>query len=76
MQYNPALTLARPESTSPIGESPARVAGWEPMLPFVLRGSGLGPASASTPFVATVVDVTGLVIYFAVASVILRGTLL
>jgi magnesium transporter len=46
------------------------------MLPFVLRRAGLDPASASAPFVATRVDVTGLVIYFTVASVILRGTLL
>jgi magnesium transporter len=46
------------------------------MLPFVLRGLSLDPASASAPFVATLVDVTGLVIYFSVASVIMRGTLL
>jgi magnesium transporter len=46
------------------------------MLPFILRGAGLDPASASAPFVATLVDVTGLIIYFSVASVILRGTLL
>ena len=46
------------------------------MLPFVLRRLGFDPASASAPFVATLVDVTGLVIYFTVALVILRGTLL
>ena len=46
------------------------------LLPFVLRRLGFDPASASAPFVATLVDVTGLVIYFTVASVILRGTLL
>jgi magnesium transporter len=46
------------------------------MLPFVLYRLGLDPASASAPFVATLVDVTGLVIYFTVASMILRGTLL
>src|SRR5262245_16364778 len=46
------------------------------MLPFVLSRLGLDPASASAPFVATLVDVTGLVIYFTVASMILRGTLL
>ena len=46
------------------------------MLPFLLRRCGLDPASASAPFVATLVDVTGLVIYFTVASFILRGTLL
>jgi magnesium transporter len=46
------------------------------MLPFALRRLGFDPASASAPFVATLVDVTGLIIYFSVASVILRGTLL
>lgn len=43
------------------------------LLPFVLRRLGFDPASASTPFVATLVDVTGLVIYFTVASVVLAG---
>jgi magnesium transporter len=46
------------------------------MLPFILKRLGFDPASASAPFVATLVDVTGLVIYFSVAYVILRGTLL
>ena len=46
------------------------------ILPFILRGLGFDPASASAPFVATLVDVTGLVIYFTVAAVVLRGTLL
>ncbi len=46
------------------------------MLPFALRRCGLDPATSSAPFVATLVDVTGLVIYFTVAIVILRGTLL
>ncbi len=46
------------------------------MLPFLLRRCGLDPASASAPFVATLVDVSGLIIYFTVASFILRGTLL
>lgn len=46
------------------------------MLPFLLKRLGFDPASASAPFVATLVDVTGLVIYFSVAIVILRGTLL
>ena len=46
------------------------------MLPFILRRCGLDPASASAPFVATLVDVTGLVIYFTIAKVILTGTLL
>jgi magnesium transporter len=46
------------------------------MLPFALKRLGFDPASASAPFVATLVDVTGLVIYFSVAYVILKGTLL
>jgi magnesium transporter len=46
------------------------------MLPLVLRRLGFDPASASAPFVATVVDVTGVVIYFSVAAVLLKGTLL
>jgi magnesium transporter len=46
------------------------------LLPFVLRRLGFDPASACAPFVATLVDVTGLVIYFTMASVIMRGTLL
>ena len=45
-------------------------------LPFILKRLGFDPASASAPFVATLVDVTGLVIYFSVALVILMGTLL
>ena len=46
------------------------------MLPFILRRLGFDPAAASAPFVATLVDVTGLVIYFSVAYAVLRGTLL
>jgi magnesium transporter len=46
------------------------------MLPFILRRFGLDPATSSAPFVATLVDVTGLVIYFSIAMVVLRGTLL
>ena len=46
------------------------------MLPFLLKRLGLDPATSSAPFVATLVDVTGLVIYFAVAGVILQGSLL
>src|SRR4051812_26772504 len=46
------------------------------MLPFLLRRLGLDPATSSAPFVATLVDVTGLIIYFNVALFILRGTLL
>jgi magnesium transporter len=46
------------------------------MLPFILRKLGFDPATSSAPFVATLVDVTGLCIYFGVALVILKGTLL
>ncbi|MFN8644853.1 MAG: magnesium transporter [Candidatus Binatia bacterium] len=46
------------------------------MLPFILRRLGFDPAAASAPFVATLVDVTGVVIYFSCAALILRGTLL
>jgi magnesium transporter len=46
------------------------------VLPFALRVSRLDPASASAPMVATLVDVTGLIIYFTVAGITLRGTLL
>lgn len=46
------------------------------MLPFILRRMGIDPATSSAPFVATLVDVTGLMIYFNVAILVLRGTLL
>ncbi len=46
------------------------------MLPFLLKKVGFDPASASAPFIATLVDVTGLVIYFSVAELILGGRLL
>jgi len=46
------------------------------MLPLLLKRAGLDPAVSSAPFVATLVDVTGIVIYFEVAARILRGTLL
>ena len=46
------------------------------ILPIVLKRFGLDPATSSAPFVATLVDVTGLIIYFSVASFILKGTLL
>ena len=41
------------------------------MLPFLMRGLGADPAASSTPFVATVVDITGLIIYFLLATAIL-----
>ncbi len=43
------------------------------MLPFLIRRLGFDPASGSTPFVATLVDVTGLVIYFTIAALLLTG---
>jgi magnesium transporter len=46
------------------------------MLPLVLRRLGFDPASASAPFVATLVDVTGLLIYFSVGTLLLDRTLL
>ena len=46
------------------------------MLPLILRRFGLDPATSSAPFVATLVDVTGLVIYFSTAVLILRGTVM
>ncbi len=46
------------------------------MLPFILRRVGADPAASSAPFVATLVDVTGLIIYFSIALVILRGAML
>jgi magnesium transporter len=46
------------------------------LLPFLLKRVGLDPASSSAPFVATIVDVAGLIIYFSVASMVLRGTML
>jgi len=65
---------------STIGASVIGVVTWGTlagsMLPFMLRRVGLDPASASAPFVATLVDVTGIVIYFTIASMILRGALL
>ncbi|MBI2498138.1 MAG: magnesium transporter [Opitutae bacterium] len=46
------------------------------MLPLVLKRAGFDPATSSAPFVATLVDVTGLIIYFSVAFLLMRGTLL
>ena len=46
------------------------------MLPFILRRFGADPATSSAPFVATLVDVTGLIIYFSIALVIMRGAML
>ncbi|MEO8765293.1 MAG: magnesium transporter, partial [Ginsengibacter sp.] len=46
------------------------------MIPIILKSCGQDPAASSAPFVATLVDVTGLIIYFSIAAIILRGTLL
>ena len=46
------------------------------LLPFIMKRLGADPAVSSTPFVATLVDVTGLIIYFSVAAIVLHGTLL
>jgi magnesium transporter len=46
------------------------------IIPIILKRFRLDPAASSAPFVATLVDVTGLVIYFSIASVILKGTIL
>lgn len=46
------------------------------MLPFILKRFGFDPATSSAPFVATLVDVTGLILYFTIASLILSGSLL
>jgi magnesium transporter len=46
------------------------------MLPMLIKRLGFDPAASSAPFIATLVDVTGLIIYFSVALLILRGTLL
>jgi magnesium transporter len=46
------------------------------MIPMVLKKAGIDPAASSAPFVATLVDVTGLIIYFSIAAIILKGTLL
>ena len=46
------------------------------MIPIILKKCKIDPATSSAPFVATLVDVTGLVIYFTIASIILKGTIL
>lgn len=63
-----------------VGVSLANVVLWGTlagsMLPFLMRRVGFDPASASAPFVATLVDVSGLLIYFSVANFVLHGALL
>jgi magnesium transporter len=46
------------------------------MMPLLLKHLGADPATSSAPFIATLVDVTGLIIYFSVAALLLTGTLL
>jgi magnesium transporter len=46
------------------------------MLPMILKRLKLDPAASSAPFVATLVDVTGIVIYFSIAFLFLKGILL
>jgi magnesium transporter len=46
------------------------------LIPFILRKFGMDPATASAPFVATLVDVSGLIIYFSIAAMFLTGKLL
>ncbi|CAG0976432.1 partial Magnesium transporter MgtE, partial [Anaerolineae bacterium] len=46
------------------------------MMPILMQRLGFDPAASSAPFVATMVDVTGLVVYFSVAAMVLQGTLL
>jgi magnesium transporter len=46
------------------------------LLPLLIQWLGFDPATSSAPFVATLVDVSGLLVYFTVAAIILRGTLL
>jgi magnesium transporter len=46
------------------------------LLPYVIRRIGADPATSSGPFVATLIDVTGLIISFSIALVIMRGAML
>ena len=46
------------------------------LFPLVLKRFGFDPAVSSAPFVATFIDITGLIIYFTVASILLTGILL
>ncbi len=74
--YGPHYALV----TATVGISLIGVVTWGTlsgsMLPFLLRSARLDPASASAPFVATLVDVSGLIIYFTVARAVMGGVLL
>jgi magnesium transporter len=79
-QFSPIFTDHWIRVAMSVGAALAGVVLWGSlvgsMLPLVLNKLGLDPATSSAPFVATLVDVTGIIIYFTVASLILRGTLL
>ena len=79
-QFNPIFTDHWPYVAASVAVALAGVILWGSlvgsMLPLVLRRCGLDPATSSAPFVATFVDVTGIVIYFSVAALFLRGRLL
>ncbi len=79
-QFSPIFTEHWPHVALAVGTALVGVILWGSlvgsMLPLALHKVGLDPATSSAPFVATLVDVTGIVIYFTVAATILRGTLL
>ncbi|MGC1479957.1 MAG: magnesium transporter [Chthoniobacterales bacterium] len=79
-QFNPIFTDYWLHVAATVAVSLTGVVLWGSlvgsMLPLVLRRCGLDPATSSAPFVATFVDVTGIVIYFSVAAFFLRGLLL
>jgi magnesium transporter len=79
-QFSPIFTEHWPRVALAVGVALVGVVLWGSlvgsMLPLGLKKIGLDPATSSAPFVATLVDVTGIVIYFTVAATVLRGTLL
>ena len=76
----PAMSFFEDEIALTVGLALVGVVLWRSlsgsMLPFILKRAKLDPATSSAPFVATLVDVTGLIIYFSVAYAVLKGTLL
>ena len=80
MDENRLGPLCRAPSEGEVGLPVGGIVPWGTisgsMLPLILRRVGLDPASASAPFVATLVDVSGVVLYFNIATLLLRGTLL
>lgn len=79
-QFSPIFTEFWPKVALTVGVALIGVILWGSlvgsMLPLILKKVGLDPATSSAPFVATFVDVTGIVIYFTVATAILAGALL